>query len=157
MMGPRLSVEDIDGIPRIKIEKMREDAFIPEKAHKTDSGYDCRIPDDLHLRAGELKLVKLGFRLELPNGWECQMRGRSGISTKYKVLFALGIGTIDSGYRGEIMVPFINLNIEGVYFPRGTKMSQIVFKKVDIVRLEEGEVNVDTERGESGFGSTGLK
>jgi dUTP pyrophosphatase len=151
------SIEDIDGIPMIKIEKLREDAFIPEKAHETDSGYDCKIPDDLHLRAGELKLVKLGFRLELPNGWECQMRGRSGISTKYKVLFALGIGTIDSGYRGEIMVPFINLNNESISFPRGTKMSQMVFKKIDIVRLVEGEVNVNTERGEGGFGSTGLK
>jgi dUTP pyrophosphatase len=156
-MGPRLSVEDLLEIPKIKIEKLREDAFIPEKAHKTDSGYDCRIPDDLHLRAGELKLVRLGFRLELPNGWECQMRGRSGISTKYRVLFALGIGTIDSGYRGEIKIPFINLSGESVLFPRGTKVSQIVFKKIDIVRLEEAEVNVDTERGESGFGSTGLK
>jgi dUTP pyrophosphatase len=156
-MRPRLSVEDIDGIPRIKIEKLREDAFIPEKAHKTDSGYDCRIPDDLHFRAGELKLVKLGFRLELPSGWECQMRGRSGISTDYRVLFTLGIGTIDSEYRGEIMVPFWNFGYTPTYFERGTKMSQMVFKKIDIVRLEEGEVDVNTERGEGGFGSTGLK
>ncbi len=148
---------DIEGIPVIKIEKVREDAFIPEKAYKTDSGYDCRIPDDLHLRAGQLKLVKLGFRLELPSGWECQMRGRSGISTDYRVLFTLGIGTIDSGYRGEIMVPFLNFGVTPAYFGRGTKMSQMVFKKIDIVRLEEGEVNVNTERGESGFGSTGLR
>ena len=155
-MFPRLSVEDIDGTPLIKIEKLREDAFIPEKAHETDSGYDCRIPDDLHLLAGELKLVKLGFRLELPNGWECQMRGRSGISTKYKVLFALGIGTIDTGYRGEVMLPFINMNSEPVMFPRGTKMSQIVFKKIDIVRLKEDKVDTDTDRGTGGFGSTGL-
>jgi len=155
-MRPRLSLEDLLEIPLIKVEKLRDDAFIPEKAHESDSGYDCRIPDDLHLRAGELKLVKLGFRLGLPNGWECQMRGRSGISTKYKVLFALGIGTIDSGYRGEIMVPFINLNDEAVEFPRGTKMSQIVFKKVDVIRLQEDKVDTDTDRGTAGFGSTGL-
>jgi dUTP pyrophosphatase len=155
-MRSKLSVEDLLEIPKIKIEKLREDAFIPEKAYKTDSGYDCRIPDNLHLHANELKLVKLGFRLEIPNGWECQMRGRSGISTKYKVLFALGIGTIDSGYRGEIMVPFINLNNESVKFPRGTKMSQMVFKKVDIIRLEEDKVDTDTDRGTGGFGSTGL-
>jgi dUTP pyrophosphatase len=157
MMRPRLSVEDIDGIPRIKIEKLREDAYIPEKAHETDSGYDCRIPDDLHLRAGELKLVKLGFRLELPNGWECQMRARSSMATEFKVIFALGVGTIDSDYRGEIMVPFINMSDNIYKFPRGTKVSQMVFKKIDIVRLEEGEVNIDTERGEGGFGSTGLR
>ncbi len=147
---------DIERIPIVKIEKMREDAFIPEKAYETDSGYDCRIPDGLHFRAGELKLVKLGFRLELPNGWECQMRGRSGISTEYRVLFTLGIGTIDSGYRGEIMVPFLNFGVTPAYFERGTKMSQIVFKKVDIIRLEEGKVDTDTDRGTAGFGSTGL-
>jgi len=155
-MRSKLSVEDLLEIPKIKIEKLREDAFMPEKAHETDSGYDCRIPDDLHLWSGELKLVKLGFRLEIPNGWECQMRGRSGISTKYRVLFALGIGTIDSGYRGEIMVPFINLNKVSVRFYRGTKMSQMVFKKVDLIRLEEGKVDTNTDRGTGGFGSTGL-
>jgi len=155
-MRPRLSLEDLLEIPLIKVEKLRDDAFIPEKAHESDSGYDCRIPDDLHLLADELKLVKLGFRLELPSGWECQMRGRSGISTKYKVLFALGIGTIDSGYRGEIMVPFINLNNQPISFPRGTKMSQIVFKKVDVIRLQEDKVDTDTDRGTAGFGSTGL-
>lgn len=150
-------MEDIERIPIIKIEKLREDAFIPVKSHPSDSGFDCRLPDNLTLLAGEHKLVYMGFRLRLPNGWECQMRARSSIATMYKVIFALGVGTIDSDYRGEIMVPFINMNNVTVRFNRGTKISQMVFKKIDRVRLEEGEVNVNTERGEGGFGSTGLR
>ena len=157
LMKSQRSLDDIEGIPIIKIEKIREDAFIPEKAHETDSGYDCRIPDDLHLWAGELKVVDLGFRIQLPTGWECQMRSRSGIVSKYSVLFALGIGTIDNGYRGEIKIPLINVGNTGVMFKRGTKISQMVFKKIDRVRIREDKVDTNTDRGEGGFGSTGLK
>lgn len=154
-LGPVMA--DIEGIPVVKVEKLRPDAFIPVRAHPTDSGFDCKTPDDFRIDPGEMRLVKLGIRIQLPSGWECQMRARSSIATKYSVIFALGVGTIDAGYRGEIMVPFINLGSSPVMFGRGTKMSQMVFKKVDPIRLEEGEVNVDTERGEGGFGSTGLR
>jgi len=156
-MNLQQSLDDIEGIPIIKIEKMREDAFIPEKAHKTDSGYDCRIPDDLQLWAGELKVVDLGFRIQLPKGWECQMRSRSGIASRYSILFALGIGTIDNEYRGEIKIPLLNVGNSIVRFPRGTKISQMVFKKIDRVRIMEDKVDTNTDRGEGGFGSTGLK
>ena len=155
-MNLQQSLDDIEGIPIIKIEKMREDAFIPEKAHKTDSGYDCRIPDDLQLWAGELKVVDLGFRIQLPKGWECQMRSRSGIASRYSILFALGIGTIDNEYRGEIKIPLLNVGNSIVRFPRGTKISQMVFKKIDRVRIKEDKVDTNTDRGEGGFGSTGL-
>jgi len=155
-MKSQQSLDDIEGIPIIKIEKMREDGFIPEKAHETDSGYDCRIPDDLQLYAGELKVVDLGFKIQLPKGWECQMRSRSGIASRYSVLFALGIGTIDNGYRGEIKIPLINTGNSIVKFPRGTKISQMVFKKIDRVRIKEDKVDTNTDRGEGGFGSTGL-
>jgi len=156
-MNLQQSLDDIEGIPIIKIEKMREDAFIPEKAHETDSGYDCRIPDDLQLYAGELKVVDLGFKIQLPKGWECQMRSRSGIASRYSILFALGIGTIDNEYRGEIKIPLLNVGNSIVRFPRGTKISQMVFKKIDRVRIMEDKVDTNTDRGEGGFGSTGLK
>jgi len=156
-MNLQQSLDDIEGIPVIKIEKIREDAFIPEKAHETDSGYDCRIPDDLKLWAGELKVVDLGFRIQLPKGWECQMRSRSGIASRYSILFALGIGTIDNEYRGEIKIPLLNVGNSIVRFPRGTKISQMVFKKIDRVRIMEDKVDTNTDRGEGGFGSTGLK
>lgn len=151
-----LSIEDLEGVPIIKVEKLRQDAYLPEKAYENDSGYDCRLPDDLLIRADELQLVKLGFRIELPPGWECQMRSRSSIVAKHKVMFALGVGTIDTDYRGEIMVPLYNFNNTYVRFKRGTKITQMVFKKIDKVRLIESAVSIKTERGEGGFGSTGL-
>ena len=155
MKSTQPSLDDIEGIPIVKIEKLREDAFIPEKAYETDSGYDCRIPDDIRLWAGELKVVPLGFRIQLPKGWECQMRSRSGMASRHSVLFALGVGTIDNEYRGEIKIPLINAGNTIVKFDRGTKISQMVFKKIDKIRLREDKVDTNTDRGEGGFGSTG--
>jgi dUTP pyrophosphatase len=151
------TMDDIEQIPIIRVKKMRYDAFLPEKAFPNDSGFDCRVPDNIHISAGELQLVHLGFRMRIPHGWECQMRNRSGIVTNFKVMLALGVGTIDSDYRGEIMLPLYNFGDTPQLFTRGTKISQIVFKKVEPIRLIEGEVNVDTDRGEGGFGSTGLR
>jgi dUTP pyrophosphatase len=148
---------DIEQIPIVKVEKIREEAFRPEKAHPSDSGYDCRLPDNIHLSVGETQLVGLGFRIQLPRGWECQMRNRSGIVANYNVMLALGVGTIDTDYRGEIMVPLYNFGDESQLFKRGTRITQMVFKKIEPVRLIDGDVDGNTERGEGGFGSTGLK
>ena len=152
----KITMDDIVGVPIIKIEKLRGDAFIPEKAHLSDSGFDCRLPYNIHIRAGELQIIKLGFRIQLPKGWECQMRSRSSIAVKYKVMFALGVGTIDTDYRGKVMVPLYNFGNTFQIFERGTKITQMVFKKIDPVRLQEASVSTKTERGEGGFGSTGL-
>ena len=154
-LNMKTTMEDIEGVPIVKVEKIREDAFIPERAYENDSGFDCRLPDNLLIRAGDLVLVKLGFRIELPDGWECQMRNRSGIVTKYRVMLALGVGTIDTDYRGEVMVPLFNFSNSYARFERGTKITQMVFKKIDKIRLAEAPVSIGTERGEGGFGSTG--
>jgi len=152
----KITMDDIAGVPIVKIEKLRDDAFIPEKAHPSDSGWDCRLPDNIHLSVGEIQLVGLGFRIQLPRGWECQMRNRSGIVANYNVMLALGVGTIDTDYRGEIMVPLYNFGNKIQLFTKGTRITQMVFKKIDQVRLKEAPVSLKTERGEGGFGSTGL-
>ena len=151
-----VKIEDIEGIPFVKIEKLRKDAFLPERAYDSDSGWDCRLPEDIMLLAGQRKLIKLGFRIELPEGWECQMRNRSGIVTTHGVMLALGVGTIDEDYRGEIMVPLFNFSKTIKKFNRGTKITQMVFKRIDKIRIIEAPVNIETERGEGGFGSTGI-
>lgn len=156
MKKATVTIEDIMMYSTVKVEKLRDDAFIPEKAHFSDSGWDCRLPDDTYIEAGGLKLIKLGFRIQLPRGWECQMRNRSGIVANHKVMLALGVGTIDTDYRGEIMVPLYNFNNQPNHFKRGTRITQMVFKKIDVVQLKEGKVDIETERGEGGFGSTGL-
>lgn len=145
---------DIEKIPVVKFERIRDDAYFPVQAHKTDSGYDIRIPDGLHLRPNELKLVEMGIRLEIPPGYECQVRSRSGMPVKHGVMFALGVGTIDQDYRGEVKVPLWNFGEKRVTLPRGTGVAQLVFKSIERIHLKEAPVTTDTERGEGGFGST---
>ena len=147
---------DIEKIPVVKFERIIEQAYIPVKAHENDSGYDIRTPKGLHLKPNEVQLVNTGIRIALPKGYECQVRSRSGLPVKYGILFALGVGTIDEGYRGEIKIGLINFTEKRVNLPKGSKIAQLVFSKVDKIRLEEGNVSTDTERGEGGFGSTGL-
>jgi dUTP pyrophosphatase len=151
------TAEDIalaSGYPLIKVERIRPDAYIPEKAHIGDSGYDIRIPEGLQFYVNELKLVKVGIRMALPHGWECQVRSRSSLPLKHGLIFALGVGTIDSGYRGEIMVPLLNISDKPVQLERGTAVVQLVFQKLDRIYLKEAPVSIDTDRGEGGFGST---
>lgn len=145
---------DIEQVPVVKFERIKDDAYIPVQAHKTDSGYDICLPEGLHLRPNELKLVEMGIRLEIPPGWECQVRSRSGLPVKHGVMFALGVGTIDQGYRGEIKVPLWNFGEKRVTLPRGTGVVQLVFKRIQRIRLKEAPITTDTERGEGGFGST---
>ncbi len=147
---------DIEQVPFVRVERIREDAFMPVKAHETDSGYDIRIPDGLHLRPNELKLVEIGIRLQIPPGYECQVRSRSGMPMKHGVMFVLGVGTIDQDYRGEVKVPLWNFGEKRVFLDRGTGIAQLVFQPVQKIRLKEAPVTTDTERGEGGFGSTGL-
>jgi dUTP pyrophosphatase len=143
-------------LPVVKFERIRKNAYIPEKAHESDSGYDIRLPKGLHLKVNEIQLVRTGLRIELPAGYECQVRSRSGLPVKYGIIFALGVGTIDQDYRGEIMVALWNVGQERVTLPKGAKIAQLVFNKLDRVELVEAYVSTDTERGEGGFGSTGL-
>lgn len=145
---------DIEQVPFVRVERIREDAFMPVKAHETDSGYDIRIPDGLHLRPNELKLVEMGIRLQIPPGYECQVRSRSGMPMKHGVMFVLGVGTIDQDYRGEVKVPLWNFGEKRVFLDRGTGVAQLVFQPVQKIRLKEASVSIDTERGEGGFGST---
>jgi len=146
----------IEGMPGINVERIRPDAFMPEKAYPDDSGYDIRIPQGLQFHVNELKLVEIGIRIELPRGWECQVRSRSSLPLKHGLIFALGVGTIDSGYRGEIKVPLLNISDMPVQLERGTAVVQLVFHKLDSMYIREAPVSLDTERGEGGFGSTGL-
>lgn len=147
----------VDGVDAIfKVQKVRENAFLPKKAYDTDAGFDCFTPMEVSLSPGETKLVDLGFRIGLKPGWEAQMRNKSGIVTKRNVFMKLGVGTVDSQYRGPVMVPLVNNGRDYLTFKRGEKVAQMVIKKVPYVTLEEGEVDTNTSRGTGGFGSTGL-
>lgn len=123
------------------------------KGHDTDSGYDLRTTRHIKLLPFEVKNIPTSVFLELPKDIEGQVRPKSSISTKGVLVY---FGTVDSDYRGEVMVTIQNLNNHSIEFEPMQKIAQIVFvKKYTVELVQVNEINNDTERGTGGFGSTG--
>ncbi len=140
---------------KIKIKKTA-DAKMPSYAHKGDAGMDLYSAEEYLLKPMERKLVGTGIKIEIPHGYEAQIRPKSGLAIEHGISHANSIGTIDSGYRGEIRIPLINLSDKPYRIEKGKKIAQMVFAKVEEAVFEEvGELG-PTIRNESGFGSTGL-
>lgn len=119
-------------------------------------GLDIRSDESLVLKPGESGIIKTGLFVQLPNNFEMQIRSRSGISAKKKVMLLNGIGTIDSDYRGEIMIPLMNFGDEDFHIIPGDRIAQAVFKEVSQFTLKKVNIIDDrTLRNVSGFGSTG--
>jgi dUTP pyrophosphatase len=111
---------------------------------------------ELVLEPGERALIPSGFAIELPRGYEAQIRPRSGLAHKFGVTVLNSPGTIDADYRGEIGVILINLGKEPFAIVRGARIAQLVVAAAARVALKESEALVDSERGAGGFGSTGM-
>ena len=139
----------------IKMQKV-SDVPTPSYAHKGDAGVDLYATEDTILRPMERKLVPTGLRLEIPYGYEGQVRPKSGLAINHGISHANAVGTIDSSYRGEIKVPLFNLSNEPYKVEKGKKIGQIIFAKVEEAVFEETEQLSETTRQENGFGSTGL-
>ncbi len=131
---------------------------LPQKASAGSAGFDLRaaVDEPLSLGPGERDLVPTGLVLEIPCGWEGQVRPRSGLALRYGITLVNSPGTIDSDYRGEVKVLLINLGADAVTVCRGDRIAQVVFAPVASVRLEEVDRVDDTGRGSGGFGSTGV-
>jgi len=139
----------------IKIKK-EEGAKMPSYAHRGDSGMDVYSAEECMLKPMKRKLVGTGIRIAIPHGYEGQIRPKSGLAVEHGISHANCVGTIDSGYRGEIKVPLINLSDKSYKIEKGKKIGQIVFAKVEEAVFEEvGDLD-KTTRNENGFGSTGL-
>src|SRR5439155_14423879 len=110
---------------------------------------------DFTLAPLERRLVRTGLALAIPDGYEAQVRPRSGLALKHGLTLPNALATIDSDYRGELMTPMINLGTEPVVVTRGTRIAQLVFQRVEVVELEEVAELPPSERGGGGFGSTG--
>src|SRR5690625_3932984 len=183
--NPENSHPEIDfGPPPISVgfKRLSDDATIPTKAHATDSGFDLYASEDVIIEPGETAVVKTGIAVELPPGYEAQVRPRSGVTAKTKL--RVQIGTIDQDYRGEIGVIVDNtldypgitidyaLTVDGgaeriqeeyevtgnsYLIRKGDRIAQLVIQPLPAVEAYEieGELD-DTERGAGGFGSTGI-
>ena len=134
-----------------------EDLQLPAYATAGSAGCDVRsaLMTSLTLKPGERAVVPCGFCMALPEGWEAQVRPRSGLAVRHGVTVLNAPGTIDADYRGEVMVPLINLGDEPFVVTRGERIAQLVIAPVHQVVWTPVTTLDDTERGTGGFGSTG--
>jgi dUTP pyrophosphatase len=116
----------------------------------------CIPGGPITLQPGEIRAIPTGLSMAIPQGFEGQVRPRSGLSTKHGMTCPNSPGTIDSDYRGELLVPMINLGREAFTVTHGLRIAQLVIAPVAHARLVEVQSLDDTARGEGGFGSTGL-
>jgi dUTP pyrophosphatase len=130
---------------------------LPERASAESAGADLRaaIAAPVTLGPGERRLVPTGLVLELPAGWEGQVRPRSGLALRHGVTVLNAPGTIDSDYRGEVAVLLVNLGSEPVEIAPGDRIAQLVVAPVAAARFVEADTLSTTSRDGGGFGSTG--
>lgn len=165
----------------VKVKKLNQDAIVPSYAKEGDSGIDLYTLKDTVIPAKSAVAVSTGIALEIPYGYEMQVRPRSGISLNgLKKIFFLRIkttgqiilfgkeestriyetvrfGTVDSGYRGEIKIITYNEEDFEILIPKHTKLAQGVFQQVPRAILKVVDELTESQRGDTGFGSTGIK
>ena len=141
---------------RIKIHRLSERAILPAYAHgpEEDAGLDLHALDDAVLEPGVPALVATGLTLEIPPGYEAQIRPRSGLALKHAITLPNSPATIDPGYRGEIRVVLLNLGREPYRIRAGDRIAQMVIARYEAVEWEETEL-AESRRGTGGFGSSG--
>ncbi len=132
---------------------------LPSYATPLSAGMDLRanLDSPVTLQPLQRTLIPTGLRIELPQGYECQLRPRSGLALKKGITLLNSPGTIDADYRGEIGVIVINLSGEPVVVNDGERICQMVVAPYSSVEWEESEDLTSTERGDGGFGHTGTK
>lgn len=129
--------------------------FLPIYAKPGDAGADLRSTQECLIPAGERALVSTGVRLAMPDGYVGLIHPRSGLAVRHGITVLNAPGTIDAGYRGEIMVPLLNTSSEDFRISVGDRIAQLLFQKVEIARFVSVSVLPDSSRGDTGFGSSG--
>jgi dUTP pyrophosphatase len=132
---------------------------LPEYQTSGSAGMDLRanLTDSITLQPMERKLIPTGLFIALPEGYEAQIRPRSGLSIKRGLSLVNAIGTIDSDYRGELMVPIINFSAEPQTIEDGERIAQMVIARYEHATFTQVAILSETERGAGGFGSSGTK
>lgn len=142
----------------MKIKVMNNsDLGLPEYATSFSAGMDLRafLSEKVCIKPMERKLINTGLFIELPEGYEAQIRPRSGLALKYGITVLNSPGTIDADYRGEICIILINLSTEDFYVNNGDRIGQMVISKHERISWQLVEELGNTNRGEGGFGHTG--
>lgn len=143
----------------LKFLKLNEKAVIPSYQTDGAAGMDlCALTNEpITLKPLERKLIPTGLKMELPKGYEAQVRPRSGMSIKHGITLVNCVGTIDEDYRGEICIPIVNPSTENFTINNGDRIAQMIIAPVTKANIEIVTELSNTQRGEGGFGSTGRK
>ena len=141
---------------RIRLKKLAPDAMLPEYAHgpDEDAGMDLRAVTAVVLAPGVPQAVPTGLAIELPAGYEAQVRPRSGLALKHAITVPNSPGTIDPSYRGEIRVILLNQGTSDYRIEKGDRIAQLIVARYEAIEWEEGDLN-ESVRGAGGFGSSG--
>jgi dUTP pyrophosphatase len=132
-----------------------KDLPLPAPATPGSAGYDLASAEDGELGPLERRLFRTGFSIAVPDGYECQLRPRSGLALRHGITLPNTPATIDSDYRGELMVALVNLGTETFRITRGMRIAQMIIARVERVTFRPVEVLPATTRGTGGFGSSG--
>jgi len=138
----------------IKFQKILDEAIIPHYAHQGDAGMDVFSAEDAVIKSGEIKSIKTGVKMEMPERFVGLVWDKSGLAFKNGIKTMAGV--IDSGYRGEIGIVLANLSDQDYKIEKGQKIAQMLIQKVERMEIEETKNLNETSRGAGGFGSTGL-
>ncbi|MEW5818978.1 MAG: dUTP diphosphatase [Cyanobacteriota bacterium] len=143
---------------RLKIKRLPHSIKDPSYATEGSAGMDicAAVEKPVCIKPMERFAVPTGLIFEVPEGYEAQIRARSGLSIKHGLCLANGVGTVDSDYRGEVKVLMINLGDKTFTINPGDRIAQVIINQVIKAHLEVSEELTDTERSTGGFGSTGI-
>lgn len=141
----------------LKIKQLSKDSIVPKYQSDGASGFDLHSIEDLELKSSEIVAVKTGLAFEIPKGYELQIRPRSGLAIKNGISVLNTPGTIDSDYRGEIMVILVNFSNNAFSIKKGDRIAQAVLSQIFQANLVVSNNLDSTQRGASGFGSTGIQ
>jgi len=143
---------------RIFFKKLSNKAKVPTYAKKGDACCDLYVVEDYSIKPGAVCLARTGFAIEIPEGFEAQIRPRSGLAIKNSLSIVNTPATIDSGYRGEVKIALINLGNKDIFIKEGDRVAQMKFATVytaHFLDVGDNELN-SSSRGSDGFGSTGM-
>lgn len=144
------------GGPRIQFRRLHPAAAVPAYARTGDAGADLTCVEDRTIAPGERALVRTGIALAIPDGWVGLVHPRSGLATRHGVTLVNTPGTIDAGYRGEILVNLLNTDRTEPFSVRpGDRIAQLVLQRVGRAEFAEADSLPESSRGETGHGSTG--
>lgn len=142
---------------QVKVKILDQDTKMPQFAYPGDVAVDLRSRIDASIQPHQILGIPTGIAIELPVGYEAQVRPRSGLALKHGISLVNTPGTIDTEYRGEIICIMINFGKENFIISKGDRIAQMAIREVPIVELTEVQEISETTRGSSGFGSSGKK